>query len=351
MPKLSIGIPVFNGQQLLPELLDSLLGQTFGDFEILICDNASTDQTSEICCEYALRDSRVRYFRNSRNLGAVANFNRAFELSNSPLFKWAAHDDVYRDTYLATCVELLESDPSTVLAHSGTVFIGERGESLPYDEETGSFTDRKTGRRYWADATSIGDSSAVTTRFWQVLTRARWGTHIFGVIRREALEKASPLPNFAGSDRATLAELALIGRFRSTNEPLFLKRFHANGSWTLDHRALRSFLSTDDKHYSRRLRQMKAFLSVPRGKPIGLLSKSVCFAMVAAHSVNVVARRLAQGDPRTAAGGYGWQGSREQATNQRVGVFTSASRHRRWLFYILLASAALAGMALGHSDA
>src|ERR1700751_192346 len=127
MPKLSIGIPVFNGQEFLPELLDSLLSQTFRDFEILICDNASTDQTPEICREYERRDSRIRSIRNSRNLGAVANFNRVFELSTAPLFKWAAHDDLYHDGYLNACVSLLDAEPDTVLAHSGTVFINDRG--------------------------------------------------------------------------------------------------------------------------------------------------------------------------------------------------------------------------------
>src|SRR5215475_6332451 len=131
MPKLSIGIPVFNGQEFLPELLDSLLGQTFTDFEIVICDNASTDRTSQICWEYERRDSRVQYVRNLRNLGAVANFNRVFELSTAPLFKWAAHDDLHHEAYLETCVRLLEENPDVVLAHAGTAFIDDKGEILP----------------------------------------------------------------------------------------------------------------------------------------------------------------------------------------------------------------------------
>src|SRR5580704_15880378 len=144
MPKLSIGIPVFNGQQFLPELLDSLLAQTFGDFEILICDNASTDRTAQICSEYEQRDSRVHSVRNQRNLGAIANFNRVFELSTAPLFKWAAHDDLYHKTYLDVCVRLLEDNPDIILAHTGTAFIDEMSEILPFDHETGSFIDPNT---------------------------------------------------------------------------------------------------------------------------------------------------------------------------------------------------------------
>ena len=107
-PRLSIGLPVYNGQHLLARALDSLLAQTFRDFEIIISDNASSDSTPQICRAYARRDRRIRYVRNSRNLGAIANFNRVFELSRAPLFKWAAHDDLYRETYLERCIRLLE---------------------------------------------------------------------------------------------------------------------------------------------------------------------------------------------------------------------------------------------------
>jgi glycosyltransferase involved in cell wall biosynthesis len=318
MPKLSIGIPVFNGQELLPELLASLLAQTFRDFEILICDNASSDRTAQICCEYERHDSRIHYIRNERNLGAIANFNQVFELSAAPLFKWAAHDDLYHEAYLDACVRLLEENPDVILAHTGTAFIDENGEMLPFEHETGSFIDPSNQKRYWADVPGIGDTPVAINRFWQVLTRARWGTHMFGVVRREMLERTSLLPNFAGSDRAMLAELALLGRFRCANERLFFKRFHADVSWALDQKQLKVFLSTDGKRYSRRLRQIAAFFGAPRGKPIGLVSKSTCLMLVAAHSAGVVVKSVFQGDPRRAAHGYGWPGARAPRLRRRI---------------------------------
>ena len=309
MPKLSIGIPVFNGQQLLPELLDSLLAQTYRDFEILICDNASSDRTQQIGCTYARQDSRIQYIRNDRNLGAIPNFNRVFQLTTAPLFKWAAHDDLYEEAYLEVCVRLLEEHPNIILAHTGTAFIDEKSDRLPFEPETGSFIDPKTGKRYWPDVPSIGDTPDAIGRFWQVLTRARWGTHMFGVVRRGMLERTSLLPNFAGSDRAMLAELALLGRFRCATEPLFLKRFHANVSWALSQKELKGFLSTDGRRYSRRVRQIRAFFGAPRGKPIGLVRKSVCCMLVAAHSAKVTAQLASQNDARRANHGYGWPGT------------------------------------------
>jgi glycosyltransferase involved in cell wall biosynthesis len=318
MPKLSIGIPVYNGKQFLPELLDSLLAQTFRDFEILICDNASTDLTEQICREYERSDSRVHYIRNQKNLGAIANFNRVFELSTAPLFKWAAHDDLYHEAYLGECIGLLERNPDVVLAHTGTAFIDENGAALPFEKETGSFVDAKNNKRYWADATSIGDTPLSTNRFWHVLTRARWGTHMFGVVRRDVLARTSLLPNFAGSDRAMLAELALLGRFQCASERLFFKRFHADVSWALDQKDLKVFLSTDGKSYSRRVRQMQAFFGAPMGKPISPLSKSMCFMLVAAHSAKVAVQSTGQGDPRRAAHGYGWPGTRAPGLLSRI---------------------------------
>jgi hypothetical protein len=212
---------------------------------------------------------------------------------------------------------LLEENPDAVLAHTGTAFIDENGDRLPFEKETGSFIDSKTGRRYWPDVPGIGDVPLAINRFWQVLTRARWGTHMFGVVRREALQQTSLLPNFAGSDRAMLAELALLGRFKSASDQLFLKRFHANVSWTLDHKELKKFLSTDGKPYSRRLRQTMAYFAAPRGKPIGVASKAVCIVLVAAHSARIVVQRVGRGDPRKAADGYGWRGARP-ALRQRI---------------------------------
>src|SRR5262245_31410059 len=117
-PRVSIGVPVYNGERYLRECIDSILGQTFRDFELILSDNASTDATRTICEAYATRDPRVRYYRNEQNLGACRNFNRCVELARGDYFLWAAHDDAIAPEYLARCVEALDRDPSVVLSHS-----------------------------------------------------------------------------------------------------------------------------------------------------------------------------------------------------------------------------------------
>ena len=83
-PRVSIGLPVFNAERYLAEALDSFLNQTFTDFELIISDNASTDQTQTICRDYMARDQRIRYFRNEKNQGSIYNHNRVLAMDNRP---------------------------------------------------------------------------------------------------------------------------------------------------------------------------------------------------------------------------------------------------------------------------
>src|SRR5258705_13293096 len=130
MPSVSVGLPVYNGERYLPEALDATLGQSYEDFELIICDNASTDQTGSICLEYAARDSRIRYFRNETNVGPNPNFNRTLQLARAPLFRWAAHDDVVAPDYLGACVGLLQATPDAVVCQSHVKIIDLNGREL-----------------------------------------------------------------------------------------------------------------------------------------------------------------------------------------------------------------------------
>ena len=111
-PRVSIGLPVYNGERFLVQAIESVLAQTFEDFELIVCDNASTDASGAIAQTYVERDSRVRYFRNASNLGAARNFNRTFELSRGEYFKWLAADDLIAPTYLERCLAALGPRPT-----------------------------------------------------------------------------------------------------------------------------------------------------------------------------------------------------------------------------------------------
>src|SRR5262245_34163763 len=109
--KVSIGLPVYNGDNFIRQTIESYLSQTFEDFELIISDNASTDRTEEICRTFAVQDRRVRYTRNKENIGLARNYNQVFTMSCGEYFKWADHDDMCRPTFLMKCVQALEEHP------------------------------------------------------------------------------------------------------------------------------------------------------------------------------------------------------------------------------------------------
>ncbi|HWM05002.1 MAG TPA: glycosyltransferase family 2 protein, partial [Actinophytocola sp.] len=123
VPRLSIGLPVYNGEEYLAESLDALLGQSYEDFELIITDNASIDGTEAICRRYVWQDSRVRYERLPKNIGAANNHNYVFSLTRGELFKWASHDDLYGRDLLRRCVDALDAHPEMILAHAWSAFI------------------------------------------------------------------------------------------------------------------------------------------------------------------------------------------------------------------------------------
>src|SRR6187402_1563429 len=117
-PRVTVGIPVYNGAEYLEQAIQSVLAQTFSDFELIICDNASTDATAAIVLDYAARDSRVRYARNRENIGSARNYNRLFELATGEDFKWMACDDLITPQFLEYCVAALDAAPCAVLAYT-----------------------------------------------------------------------------------------------------------------------------------------------------------------------------------------------------------------------------------------
>ena len=130
IPLLSIGLFVYNGERFIEKALDSILNQTFTDFEVIISDNASTDRTGDICRLYAQNDRRIRYYRNEKNMGAGWNVRRVCDLATGKYFEWAAADDMLEPGFLRACVETLEADPGYVVAHSKTRVVDENGKPV-----------------------------------------------------------------------------------------------------------------------------------------------------------------------------------------------------------------------------
>jgi glycosyltransferase involved in cell wall biosynthesis len=208
VPRLTIGLPVYNGQNYLAESLDALLGQSYSDFELIISDNASTDGTVEICRRYEREDSRVRYVRQPRNIGLAPNHNYLVGQARGEMFKWASHDDLYARDLIKSCVQALDEHQDVVLSHSWTAMIDGSGavtNALEYPLATASEEAPERFRSMLFD--DGGDDDG-------------------GVIRTEILRRVAPKNSYHHADRTIITEIGLYGPFYHVKDWLYFRRDH-----------------------------------------------------------------------------------------------------------------------------
>jgi glycosyltransferase involved in cell wall biosynthesis len=233
MARVSIGLPVCNGERYLAASLRSLLSQTFTDLEVVICDNASTDGTGDIARDVARRDPRVVYVRNPTNIGANRNYNLAISLARGDYFKLGADDDLLEPTYVQRMVALLDGDPGVSVAHSAIQYIDDAGAPLRYDPRSNRYVDESGETSIEPPDPNYGTHDDPVRRFHTVLRRATTSHFALGLLRTSVLRRAKGFGLYYSADRAFLAEMALYGRFAAEPEVLFHKREHRNNSRSL----------------------------------------------------------------------------------------------------------------------
>jgi glycosyltransferase involved in cell wall biosynthesis len=296
LPTLTVGLPVFNGEQFLTQALDSILGQTFGDFRLVVSDNGSTDATEAICREYANRDPRVDYRRHNVNRGAAWNYNHVFAHCDTPFFRWAAADDVFAPTCFERCSEVMAEAPQSVaLCYSQTLVIDGEGVVVgPYDDDLDLRSPKPHGR--------IG----------RIVRSMVQGNPTFGLVRSDVLRATRGHGSIPGADYVLMLEIALQGEIWEIPERLFLRRRHA-GISSLRNPSPADYTSWYDpavkpvKH--ERLRLLREYLAAVRYADLSPVERGACYATVTAawarrygsirrplRRVEVAARRLAVGD-------------------------------------------------------
>ncbi len=204
MKRLTIGMPVYNGATTIAAALDSLLAQSFADFDLIISDNGSTDETQAICETYAARDPRVRYVRQPQNLGPQMNFRFVLFEAKTPYFMWAAADDLWAPAFAARNIAALDADPGLVMSVSRVLFTA-RG--VPSHLATGTYPLQETPRR---NAARFFRNPADNSRF-------------YGVFRTAALQRAFPDRAFHALDWAVSAATTRDGRHNEVPETLMIR--------------------------------------------------------------------------------------------------------------------------------
>jgi glycosyltransferase involved in cell wall biosynthesis len=209
VPRVSIGIPVYNGARYLQEALDSIAAQTYRDWELVICDNASTDETASICRRFVENEPRARYHRNPVNIGSDRNFNLCAELARGEYFITVAYDDRLHPEYLARAVAVLDADPRVAFVHSRAWEIDADGHTLGE-----------------AESAEFADADSPSERFRNVLTVVPDIISAFGLMRLSVFRETPGYIQYPSSDAFLQAELALRGKMREVPEFLFFRRLH-----------------------------------------------------------------------------------------------------------------------------
>ena len=215
MPRVIIGSPLFNHADHFPEAVESILGQTFTDFALVLVDDGSSDSTPEIARTYAARDSRVSYCSNADRLGLVENSRKAFAIAreqhpDAEYFAWTSDHDLWHPRWLQQLVEVLDSHPEVLLAYPLNRRIGPTGEVLK--------------RKPW-----VFDTFGMTSRWTRLhagIRRMRAGNMVYGLYRVAALQRAGVYRRIVVPDRLLLAELSLYGQFKQVPEVLWFRRWY-----------------------------------------------------------------------------------------------------------------------------
>lgn len=223
-PKISIGIPVYNGEKLIEKTLNSILKQTYQDFEIVISDNASTDSTQDICKNYVKIDNRIKYHRQSENMGPYWNFNYVLEQALGEYFTWFAIDDIHAESFLEKNLRVLEENSNVVASISNVKYFGPNLENIEKDNLFQKFKnifkyrfDKPTKFKQVFPAYGTYEKKAT------LYLRMDRSTGLYAVFRKSIIKKSMIVKPFASSDLAIILNVLKHGDFHVIDEILMEK--------------------------------------------------------------------------------------------------------------------------------
>lgn len=218
----SIGLPVYNGETLIRRSIDSLLNQTHRNFELILSDNGSNDNTAFICKEYQKKDSRIVFLPSDKNHGVNWNFNRVFENSKSEYYMWASHDDIWSPTFIEECLKGFETSKNVVLSAASCESVRENGD-VEFVDSGLNLSGLNSVDRFKSYKSSLHNGSNVNSIF-------------YGIYLKKFLKEILPMKKLIANDHLMLAELSLQGEF-ITSLNILLKKSWGGASLSHAHNA------------------------------------------------------------------------------------------------------------------
>lgn len=228
LPELSIGLPVYNGELFLKKALDSLLNQTYFNFELIISDNNSTDSTQRICQEYAKNDKRIQYIRQEKNIGAFLNFNFVLTKAQGTYFMWAAVDDYWDNDFIQKNLDVLQQNPNVVCSISKIDTYGFSDDDMikydipfvNYPKFLRSFIKIRRKKLICASFAIFGSYSQKIRSF---LKNPGASSRFYGVYRTVQIKECYIQKQFIGVEFAISLNLLKLGDFFELDEILFYR--------------------------------------------------------------------------------------------------------------------------------
>ena len=202
--RVSIGMPAYNRGPSITRAIESVLGQTLGDFELIISDNASTDETEDVCRRYAARDARIRYTRHPAPIGGFPNFQFVLDAARAPYFMWLAADDHALPRLLERAVAVLDTHPDVACCVPQVEFLGGDGRRWPAE---GTFA-------------LVGTLNENLQRF---LYDPRDNSRFYGLHRRDILSRVMPPVGHHAGDWTVSVGSLMAGKHWELDEVLLVR--------------------------------------------------------------------------------------------------------------------------------
>lgn len=224
--KVSIGLPVYNGELFLKKAIESILNQTYSNFELIISDNDSTDSTQKICQEYVKNDKRIQYIRQKKNIGAFSNFYFVLTKAKSKYFMWAAVDDYWDIDFIQKNLDVLESNTNIVCSISRIDTYGFSDEdmikhNIPTVNYPKFLKNFVKNRRKKLICASFPISGSYNEKIRLFLKNPGASSRFYGLYRTEQIKECYIKKQFIGVEFAISLNLLKFGDFFELDETLF----------------------------------------------------------------------------------------------------------------------------------